>query len=100
LELKDTIMESSSKEQGICSTCVHLENCEHRRKTTGPIWFCEDFDDYVPEKAERKIKPAGTPPQPDPNDDKFMGLCVNCDHRFTCVNAKQPGGVWFCEEYI
>lgn len=29
----------------------------------------------------------------------FKGLCVNCDHRFTCAFQRPESGVWYCEEY-
>jgi len=29
----------------------------------------------------------------------FLGLCVNCEDRETCVYPKPDGGVWHCEEY-
>ena len=32
-------------------------------------------------------------------DEKFKGLCMNCENRYICILPKLPGGVWYCEEY-
>lgn len=29
----------------------------------------------------------------------FKGLCINCEHRFTCTLPRPESGVWYCEEY-
>ena len=31
--------------------------------------------------------------------ERSKGLCMNCDHRFTCSYPVPEGGVWQCEEY-
>lgn len=85
----------------LCTTCNDQNLCisDSRR----PVMFCEQFDDYTPE-SERSYKAvpmtdsdeighAGT------DDYKYLGLCMNCDHRKTCPLAKSEGGVWHCEEY-
>ena len=38
--------------------------------------------------------------EPDSLRTPFKGLCVNCDHRFTCTLPKPESGVWYCEEYL
>ena len=38
--------------------------------------------------------------EPDSHRASFKGLCVNCDHRFTCTLPKPESGVWYCEEYL
>ena len=34
----------------ICTTCNHYQICSTRSDRKRPIWFCEEFDDYVPVK--------------------------------------------------
>jgi hypothetical protein len=29
----------------------------------------------------------------------LKGLCINCEHRFTCTLPRPETGVWYCEEY-
>jgi len=36
---------------------------------------------------------------PAPKKQTFKGLCINCDHRFTCTLPRPESGVWYCEEY-
>ena len=32
-------------------------------------------------------------------DNRFAGLCVNCDQRLVCRYDRPEGGVWHCEDY-
>ena len=92
-------MESFEIDKSICSTCIHIESCEHYQTCRQPIWFCENFDCAVPGNTEQRVESV-VPAPPTPPENGFMGLCINCDHRETCINAKKPGGVWHCEEYL
>ena len=91
-------METTTKNLGLCATCNHLQDCQHRLNDGEVIWFCEEFDDFVPLHPRL----TGTkPPQPGSGNGygELMGLCVNCDNRQDCIHALKAGGVWFCEEY-
>lgn len=33
------------------------------------------------------------------DNERFKGLCMNCDNRFECLLPRPEGGVWHCEEY-
>jgi len=85
----------------LCMTCNDQNLCisDSRR----PVMFCEQFDDFtqMPEKAiEPKPETHSKKVDDDDTDDyKFLGLCINCDHRKICPLAKSEGGVWHCEEY-
>ncbi len=92
------VMEDVNGKMGICSTCIHLEDCVHRKNADQAIWFCEDFDDSVAVET-RKPEVSTERHKSTPIENGYMGLCVNCDHREYCINAKQAGGVWQCEEY-
>lgn len=92
------LMGITKKNRGICSTCVHLEKCAYRAGTDQPIWFCEAFDDTIAIETQTKpVSPEKFSKLTYSNG--YLGLCVNCDHREYCMNAKQAGGVWHCEEY-
>ncbi len=91
-------MEKKTEVAGICITCNHLKDCLHRLTNGQVIWFCEEFDDYVPPKPRPTLTALKPDPKPD-NQEGYMGLCVNCEHRAECIHSKTPGGIWHCEEY-
>jgi len=45
----------------LCTTCVYLDECTKRKNLKRPIWFCEEFDDYVTTEILKKHddKPGG-----------------------------------------
>jgi hypothetical protein len=94
------ILERTKALPGLCSTCNHAQACAHRLTNGLVVWFCEEYDDYVPPKVEQPVDP---PPAREPikpyGTDGLMGLCVNCEKRDSCIHAKKVGGVWHCEEY-
>ncbi|NIM12499.1 MAG: hypothetical protein GTO45_10360 [Candidatus Aminicenantes bacterium] len=89
----------------VCSTCNHVKICTSRKNRQGPVWFCEEFDDYVAvmEKksvgSEFQIIPPWKGSNPIESSIEFKGLCINCENRKTCVNSRVEGGIWHCEEY-
>jgi hypothetical protein len=89
----------------ICSTCNYGELCVSKKTRQGPVWFCEEFDDYVTVTGEKSVGTESQiiPPWKDFNSledpTRFKGLCINCENRNTCVNTRVEGGVWHCEEY-
>ncbi len=104
----DSISKTKNKEDynDICSTCNHAELCISKKTRQGPVWFCEEFDDYVPVKEqdvnEAVFLPAQSQVGPGTGENdssQFKGLCINCENRFTCINSRTEGGIWHCEEY-
>ncbi len=83
---------------GICSTCIHIDDCLHRLRSGVIIWFCEQFDDRV-EIKPRSPRKRITETQGTDSQEGYLGLCVNCENRAECVHSKTPGGIWYCEEY-
>mgnify|MGYP003573204554 CR=1 FL=1 len=81
---------------GLCMTCNNSATCYHYARR-GPALFCEMFDNYVATKAAASATLPETPPQL--TDEKYAGLCMNCDHRMECRNAKTETGIWHCENY-
>jgi len=84
----------------ICTTCNHYQICSNRRDRKRPIWFCEEFDDYVPVK-EIKLETdyKASFKKVNKETQQFKGLCSNCENRKTCKLQKPNGGIWHCEEY-
>jgi hypothetical protein len=88
----------------LCSTCNHADICVSKKTRQGPVWFCEEFDDYVAVKELYDTTLQGTDSQDrisagGDNTGQFKGLCINCENRHTCNYLKPNGGVWHCEEY-
>ncbi|OQX92134.1 MAG: hypothetical protein B6D58_04540 [candidate division Zixibacteria bacterium 4484_95] len=42
---------------GICKTCSHAPTCAYRKRSDKPIWYCEEFDNYIP--APKKSTSSG-----------------------------------------
>lgn len=82
---------------GLCSTCVHSENCTMCQSFKGKIFQCEEFDDYAPQKilTEDKAEEKKSSVQ----YSSLKGLCMNCDFAGTCTFSKPETGIWNCNEY-
>ena len=98
-------MVQATMENGICPTCNNMTTCYHFSRR-GPVFFCEQFDDGMlalsnpsPRPQRRRRPPPASAGNPGPEIGRLKGLCVNCDHRFTCPYSQPPEGVWHCEEY-
>lgn len=89
-----------SESRGICSTCNYVPACSLRATDDRPVFYCEEFDDYVPVAARPAVEVALMPKEPtDQCEDEYKGLCLDCDNREICLSPKSHGGVWHCEEY-
>lgn len=86
-----------AKNDDLCSTCNHSDICVRLKTLIRPIWFCEEFDDYIP--PLKKISSQDTLKTEDTGCDKLLGLCCNCSNKNRCTLNKPSGGVWHCEEY-
>lgn len=83
----------------LCTTCNHVDEClVPRSDSRRPVVYCEEFDDYSPAPPKENFakKPLFEPVR---EDFDFKGLCINCEHRDNCIQARTEGGVWHCEEY-
>ncbi len=85
---------------GLCAACRHDPECALRPDEIGVVLQCEQF-----EMGFRRVAAAPNPVRAreelyaKARSNGFLGLCVNCDHRDTCIYPKPDGGVWRCEEY-
>ena len=89
---------------GICSTCNDGKICVSKKTRRGPVWFCEQFDDYVAVKElyETAYQPTDSQDRSGIRADdslRFKGLCINCENRQGCNYLKPNGGIWHCQEY-
>ena len=82
-------------DQGLCVTCIHRDACTYRQKQGEPVIYCEEFSDQCP--PDRRVEPPRKPSSP--IQQRFKGLCMNCEHRLHCLRARSEEGVWHCEEY-
>ena len=81
----------------LCSTCNHIRTCGDHSTPQRPIFFCEQFEAFVPVSAGPVA--ASEQPPSDRGESQYKGLCINCETRQTCTTCKPEGGVWHCEEY-
>ena len=83
----------------LCTTCNHYEICSKRGDRRRPIWFCEEFDNYVPVKELKLGTDSKVSFEPvEKETQQFKGLCVNCENRKDCKLHRPNGGIWHCEE--
>ena len=87
-----------SEYRDLCSTCNHAQSCGNRGTPEKPIFYCEEFDAYIPE-SPKKTSISESAPIEMINSDQYKGLCSNCENRETCLLPKPEGGIWHCEEY-
>jgi hypothetical protein len=105
---KELLVETSNGSSGLCMTCNNAPTCIYRA-ARGPVLLCETFDTYTntntPPVALANRRPGAGPTyaqvlEPvESETNSFSGLCVNCQHRATCVHPRPAGGVWHCEDY-
>ena len=82
---------------GICVNCDRKNDCAYRQDPDKPILFCEQYEVSTISPLKISLKKPKKQTEPEKND--FLGLCINCESRFTCMFPKPEGGVWHCEEY-
>ena len=91
---------TSPTHEGLCSTCVHRHVCSLTDKK--PVIQCEEF---LAEGKGKSIPIKNNIPVDYGSrihsklEEKFQGLCVNCENRYDCPSSCTEGGIWYCEEY-
>ncbi len=94
--------------QGICITCNDGPTCVRRKAHGKAVWYCEEFDDYLPPPVKTIAGDSALMPDSNfvrsPKEEiesaKNTGLCVNCDARKECSFSKPGSEIWQCNEYI
>jgi hypothetical protein len=92
------VSEHASPAQGLCSTCVHSPQCEHCHDEG--IFYCDSYEDLSTPAAQPRLQNNRPPKDLPAGAERLMGLCVSCERRTYCTNARKLGGVWVCEEYL
>ncbi|MBM2813687.1 MAG: hypothetical protein HW421_449 [Ignavibacteria bacterium] len=86
---------------GLCATCNSIEQCVSINMRTMPVWYCNEFDNFVKRngfqqpvnEAPGYLKLASTP------DNHFKGICSSCERRLDCNYVSVGEGVWHCSDY-
>jgi hypothetical protein len=93
-------MKDIAEYNDLCMTCNYAATCVRRKHHNGPVWFCEEFDDYQPPpKESARVSAAADLAEKEEISPHLKGLCCNCGNREICTIPKSEGGIWHCEEY-
>ncbi|OGU54930.1 MAG: hypothetical protein A2V66_02200 [Ignavibacteria bacterium RBG_13_36_8] len=97
-------MTNAQQYNDLCLSCNYSSLCTKRKNLMRPVWFCEEYDDYIAAKAEsgnvfRNVKKNVISHSNNTDFNKFKGICSNCAIRDTCQYPKPENGIWHCEEY-
>lgn len=83
----------------LCTTCNSAPKCTVRKNLQRPIYFCDEYDDYVPPKSSKIVQSSATSKTGERTVELDKGLCVSCKHHDSCTLRMSKGRIWFCEEY-
>lgn len=88
----------------LCVSCNSMSLCTRRKNLVRPVWFCEEYDDFMPPvnnkvKTAAKAKSKSAQSNKIENSDKYKGICFNCLNRKICCYANTERIIWHCEEY-
>lgn len=93
---------------GICITCRHRSYCQSLQnglRAQRPVWDCNEYEHNDSDAADavsaayRVRSTDGEYLSHGTNEDRSIGLCINCDQRRSCMLPIAEGGVWHCGEY-
>lgn len=87
---------------GLCTTCSHVTDCSYLREFGSAIVHCGEFDEVDEKPPEPFIRRPHTALSTVAGTDtgaRTQGLCINCDHRHTCIFKVPESGIWHCAEY-
>ena len=91
----------------ICTTCSDGLTCVRRKSHGQPVWYCEEFDDYVPPsiktfRGNSVLMPGNhlfKDRKAEQDMDKRSGVCINCRTRNECSFFELGSDIWQCNEY-
>jgi hypothetical protein len=89
-------------EVGICCTCNYSPDCVYLKAAGQPIWYCDQFDTYVPRREISLLEVLGEAEASAARTvtaDPQAGLCSDCGARTDCVNRVPGVKKIFCEGY-
>ena len=88
-----------NNELGICSNCIHLNDCRYRMQIDKAFFHCDEHESSRPNETVNLSHSETPADMLTDSDRKYRGLCMNCDNRETCKIEKPETGIWHCEEY-
>ena len=44
---------STQSKEGLCTTCIYVDECGYRTRNDSPVLYCEEFDSFVEKEAEQ-----------------------------------------------
>jgi hypothetical protein len=88
----------AEESRDLCLTCKYQSSCVYLKNREGPILYCEEFEIQPYPEGNQASKPAES--KPGEEHPVYGGLCKNCGHLETCMNASPDRIIWHCEEYI
>lgn len=77
--------------QGICINCRYSEGCFIRQYATNAIWQCNQYAQEKTFGYNEKTTQL--------QEEKVVGLCMNCDHVKNCSLRHEGKVIFHCEEY-
>lgn len=80
----------------LCWNCNDAVLCLERTTLRRPVWFCEQFDSYVPVACAERARPAASRP---PQNALAKGICTTCACQSDCQAVRTGQEIWFCENY-
>ena len=89
----------SGRHRDLCWTCNHHPRCINRGTVEQPVFYCEEFDAYIPVSRVFLGSASRASSNGKKGSGQYRGLCSNCEERKTCTMRDLEGGVWHCEEY-
>jgi len=97
---------SNEESLSLCCSCRNASDCMLRKEGSPPSFYCEQFE-IEPLPATERLRKETTSSVPvegfeaDCADTaRNSGLCSDCRNKKNCcLNSRDEGGVWHCEEY-
>ena len=83
----------------LCCACNHGSRCMNRGSAKKPVFYCEEYDAYVPVSRVSLQSASRINSDGKGASGRIKGLCSNCENLDTCTMRDPEGGVWHCEEY-
>lgn len=94
---------AAKKARGICSACLHEEDCIYPTNEGQIVLNCGQFEPSPPmappNAAPAELEKLWEKSDKEEPETKFKGLCSTCEDQYVCIYPKPAEGVWRCEEY-
>lgn len=101
-------LSAANQQSGLCSNCIHANNCGFIHSGDPAVMFCEEYNCYtekhngaVEQLAKLQLHNVSDSSQNETQQhiDEYSGLCVSCEHRGNCTFSNTQNIIWHCEEF-